>query len=235
MKTIVLPDLTIETECDLEITMMVLGGRKPATGWMRSVDFHSGIWAVDSGVDPCFDAGILPDKLVGDGDSASPEAWKWAADSGADVRKFDRDKDLTDFQIALGLLSRQDEGSEKALFVTGGFAGRFDHLWSTVVSFLNCGGGIRPLGMADEREGMIFLHGPERLKISFGKVPGAISLISFTGESRGVSIKGVRWPLDNVVLKYGEPYSVSNRLDGGREAEVSAADGTVGVYWVWEA
>jgi len=32
LKTIVLPDLTIETECDLEITMMVLGGRKPATG-----------------------------------------------------------------------------------------------------------------------------------------------------------------------------------------------------------
>ncbi len=73
MKTIVLPDLTIETECDLNITMMVLGGRKPAAEWMRSVDLHTAWnWAVDSGVDPCFEAGILPDKLVGDGDSASP-------------------------------------------------------------------------------------------------------------------------------------------------------------------
>ncbi len=234
MKTIVLPDLMIETECGTDITMMVLGGRRPAAEWMRSVDFHGSLWAVDSGVDLCFDAGILPDKLVGDGDSASPEAWKWAVDNGVDVSKFEKDKDLTDFQLALDLLSQKDKACEKALFVTGGFAGRFDHLWSTVVSFLNCCGNIRPLGMADEREGMIFLHGPEGLKISFSRTPGAISLISFTGESRGVSIKGVKWPLEDVVLKYGEPYSVSNRLADGREAEVSVGCGTVGVYWVWE-
>ena len=64
MKTIVLPDLTIETECDLDITMMVLGGRKPSADWIRSLDLHIRLWAVDSGVDPCFEAGILPDKLV---------------------------------------------------------------------------------------------------------------------------------------------------------------------------
>lgn len=234
MKKIVLPDLTIETECGNDITMMVLGGRKPATGWIRSVDFHSGLWAVDSGVDPCFEAGILPDRLVGDGDSASPEAWRWAVDNGVDVTKFDRDKDLTDFQIALSLLSEKDEQSEKALFITGGFAGRFDHLWSTVVSFTNCPGNIKPLGIADETEGMIFLHGPEKLKIDFKRSPGAISLISFTGESKGVSIKGVRWPLEDVCLKYGRPYSISNRLADGKQAEVSVKEGIVGVYWVWE-
>ena len=233
LKTIALPDLTIDTECCPDITLMVLGGRKPAAWWLSSIDFHRRLWAVDSGVDLCFDAGILPDRLVGDGDSASPAAWKWALDNGVDVSKFDRDKDLTDFQIAVDLLS-QKEGREKALFVTGGFGGRFDHLWSTVISFLNCGASIRPLGMADETEGMVFLHGPGSLKMSFGKCPGAISLISFTGESRRVSIKGVRWPLEDVVLKYGEPYSISNRLAEGSEAEVSAESGTVGVYWVWK-
>ncbi len=74
---------------------------------MRSLDLHISLWAVDSGVDPCFEAGILPDKLVGDGDSASPEAWQWAVDNGSDVSKFNRDKDLTDFQIALDLLSEK--------------------------------------------------------------------------------------------------------------------------------
>ena len=234
LKTIVLPDVTIETECSPDITLMVLGGRKAAAWWITSLDFHRRLWAVDSGVDLCFDAGILPDRLVGDGDSASPEAWKWASDNGADVSKLDRDKDLTDFQIAIDLLSQKEEDSEKALFVTGGFGGRFDHLWSTLISFLNCGRNIRPLGMADETEGMIFLHGPGSLKMSFGRHPGAISLISFAGESRGVSIKGVRWPLEDVVLKYGKPYSISNRLAEGREAEVSVKNGTVGVYWVWE-
>ena len=234
MKTIVLPDLTIETECDLEITVMVLGGRKPSAGWIRSLDFYKSLWAVDSGIDPCFEAGIMPDRLVGDGDSASPEAWQWAADNGVDVSKFNRDKDLTDFQIALDLLSGKGGEKKKALFITGGLAGRFDHLWATVISFLNCGKNIRPFGMADDIEGMIFLRGPEKLKIDFKRSPGAISLISFTGVSSGVSINGVRWPLEAVALKYGKPYSISNRLAGGRKAEVSVGEGTVGVYWVWE-
>ncbi len=73
MKTIVLPDLTIEIECDLNITMMVLGGRKPSADWMRSLDFYKNLWAVDSGIDPCFEAGILPDKLVGDGEAPLPK------------------------------------------------------------------------------------------------------------------------------------------------------------------
>lgn len=234
MKTIALPDITIEKECDIAITMMVLGGRKPSVCWMRAIDFYNSLWAVDSGVDPCFEARILPDRLVGDGDSASLEAWQWAVDNDVDVTKFNKDKDLTDFQIALDLLSEKDERKEKALFITGGFAGRFDHLWATVISFLNCGKNLIPLGMADEIEGVIFMHGPEKLKIDFKKRPGAISLIPFTGEGSGVSIKGVRWPLKDVSLKYGKPYSISNRLAGGREVEISLDEGTVGVYWVWE-
>lgn len=234
MIKIALPDMTIESECDNDITMMVLGGRKPSAGWMRTIDFYKSLWAVDSGVDTCFEAGILPDRLVGDGDSASPEAWQWAVDSGVDVLKFNRDKDLTDFQIALDLLSGKDETKKKSLFITGGFGGRFDHLWSSIISFLNCGKNISPLGMADETEGIIFLHGPEKLKIDFKRSPGAISLIPFTYESRGVSIKGVMWPLEDVCLKYGKPYSVSNRLAGGSEVEVCVGEGTVGVYWVWK-
>ncbi|NLD04694.1 MAG: thiamine diphosphokinase, partial [Synergistaceae bacterium] len=157
MRTIALPDITIEKECDLDITMMVLGGRKPSVCWMGAIDFYKSLWAVDSGVDPGFEAGILPDRLVGDGDSASPEAWQWAMDHGVDVSKFNRDKDLTDFQLALDLLSKKDERKEKSLFITGGFAGRFDHLWATVISFLNCEKNVIPLGMADEIEGLIFL------------------------------------------------------------------------------
>ncbi|MDD4159798.1 MAG: thiamine diphosphokinase [Synergistaceae bacterium] len=235
MKAIVLPGLTIESECDLEITMMVLGGRKPSADWMRSLDFYRSMWAVDSGADPCFESGMLPCRFVGDADSASTEALQWIKDNGVDISRFKRDKDLTDFQIALDLLSKENSGRERALFITGGFAGRFDHLWAAVISFLSCAKNIRPLGMADQTEGIIFLHGPEKLRMDFRKLPGAISLISFTCESRGVFIDGVRWPLEDVVLKYGEPYSISNRLAGGREAKISVGQGTVGVYWVWDA
>lgn len=234
MRTIALPNITIEKECNVDITMMVLGGRKPSVSWLRTINFYRNFWAVDSGVDSCFEAGILPDRLVGDGDSASPEAWQWAVDNGVDVSKFNKDKDLTDFQIALDLLSGKDERKKRALFVTGGLGGRFDHLWATLISLLSCGKQVIPLGMADEIEGILFLHGPERLKMNFKRVPGAISLIPFSDESSGISIKGVRWPLEDVSLKYGKPYSVSNRLAGGMEVEISLNMGTLGVYWVWE-
>lgn len=234
MKKIVLPDLIIEIECPDDITTMVLGGRKPSPEWLSSLDFLKNIWAVDSGIESCFDSDIVPDKLVGDGDSASPEAWQWAVDKGVDVSKYSMEKDRTDFQLALELFSEKAGNEEKSLFLTGCFGGRFDHLWSTLISFLSGEKNVRPLGMADEIEGMILLNGPGRLDLNFSKPPGAISLISFTTVSRGVSVEGVRWPLENVVLEYKDPYSISNRLSGGKKAGVSVTEGTVGVYWVWE-
>ncbi len=42
-----------------------------------------------------------------------PEAWKWAVDNGSDVSKFNKDKDLTDFQIALDLLSQKTRGKRR--------------------------------------------------------------------------------------------------------------------------
>ena len=234
MKKIVLPNLIIETECPEDITMMILGGRKPSAEWLSSLDFQKNLWAVDSGIESCFDSDIVPNKLVGDGDSASPEAWQWAVDNGVDVSKYGREKDRTDFQLALELFSEQAVNREEALFLTGCFGGRFDHLWSTLISFLTAAKNVRSLGMADEIEGMILLNGPGRLNLNFIRSPGAISLISFTAVSRGVSVGGVRWPLKNVVLEYKNPYSISNRLTGGEKAEVSVAEGTVGAYWVWE-
>jgi len=234
LKKIVLPNLIIETECPDDITMMVLGGRKPSAEWLSSLDFQKNIWAVDSGIESCFDSNIVPDKLVGDGDSASPEAWQWAVDNGVDVLKYGREKDRTDFQLALELFSERAGDEAKALFLTGCFGGRFDHLWSTLISFVSAGKNVKPLGLVDEVEGMILLNGPGSLDLSFSKPPGAFSLISFTAVSRGVSVKGVRWPLENVVLEYKNPYSISNRLADGEKAGVSVAEGTVGVYWVWE-
>lgn len=234
MKRIVLPDLIIETKCPEDITMMVLGGRKPSIDWLSSLDFLKSIWAVDSGIESCFDSDIVPDKLIGDGDSASPEAWQWAVDKRVDVSRYGSEKDRTDFQLALELFSEKAVNKEEALFLTGCFGGRLDHLWSTLISFISAGGNVRPFGMADEMEGMILLEGPGRLDMSFSRPPGAFSLISFTTVSRGVSVEGARWPLKDVVLEYKDPYSISNRLANGEKVGISLAEGTVGVYWVWK-
>ena len=232
LRELVLQDLRIKTNNTNEILLMVLGGRKLSPSWLNAVHFNKCTWAVDSGVDCCFEAGMVPEKLIGDADSADPDAWQWARESGSMILKYDRDKNLTDFQIALDLLSKERSPEKKGVFLTGCFGGRFDHLWSTLVSFITRCDGYTPIGMADEKEGMIFLQGADSLELYFEKTPEAVSLIPFSPLCSGVSIEGVRWPLDKVRLEYGDPYSISNRIEG-KNAVISLEHGLLGVYWEW--
>ena len=214
-----------------ELLLMVLGGRAPAPEWFSSLAWRGEVWAVDRGVETCRKCGIVPYRLIGDCDSAEPSSWQWAVDGGAPVFKYESDKDLTDFQLALDLAVQS--GRSYCIAVTGAFGGRFDHLWSSVLSFLHRSDEYVPLLMADDREGLLVLKGEEELSLSFEKKPEALSLIPFSRECWGVSLRGVRWPLSDVVLEYRDPYSVSNRLADGLEAEVEVKNGLLGVYWEW--
>lgn len=228
----VLPDIQANVKNTKGETLtLVLGGRAPQLEWFSSLALGGELWAVDKGVEVCRAAGRMPDRLVGDCDSASRESWQWAVDGGAPVFQYESEKDLTDFQLALDLASELEDS--KNIFVTGAFGGRFDHLWSSVVSLLHRGDEYKPLGMADDREGVIFLRGEDSLDLEFARRPSVVSLIPFSRECWGVSIENVRWPLRDVVLEYRDPYSISNRIGDELKAAVRITTGLVGVYWTW--
>ena len=138
---------------------MVLGGRAPSPKFLASLARGCELWAVDRGVEACRAAGIAPAALVGDRDSGSAEGWRWAAERGAATREYQSDKDLTDFQLALEIFADERKNSEKNIILTGALGGRFDHLWSLTLSFLNMTRAGVPFGMMDDREGMIFVRG----------------------------------------------------------------------------
>jgi len=232
---IVLPGVTVEYEKENGALplLMVLGGRAPAPGWLAEFGFRKEVWAVDKGIDLCRRAGIVPRRLIGDKDSADPNAWRWAVENGVFVAEYESEKDLTDFQIALSLVKEEGGRGRRPVFVTACFGGRFDHLWSAVVSFLHASDGYLPVGMADDSEGMFFINGPGVCEFVFDEAPEAVSLIPFSCECRGVCLSGVRWPLKDAVLEYEMPYSISNRLDHRLRAGLSAESGLVGFYWKW--
>lgn len=214
-----------------ETILMLLGGRRASAGWLSSLSFYQHCWAIDSGVETCRAAGIIPDRLIGDGDSASAESWIWAKENGAEVHSYESEKDLTDFQLALELLSNEPAVSPKGVFLSNAFGGRFDHLESVVCSFAGWSEKYIPIGIADEKEALFMLRGGGAA-IEFRQPPEVVSLIPFT-DSCGVSISGVRWPLENVILERFRPYSVSNRPNAGNRIRAIAGEGLVGLYCAW--
>lgn len=217
---------------------MVLGGRAPDSGWLHELTgwTSADVWAVDSGVDACMASGISPSVLIGDGDSASPEAWQWARGRGAEEIRFPRDKNLTDFQLALAHWRESPEARRKMPVVTGCFGGRFDHLFSNLQSFA----GMPPRAegrmsrcMIDEREGVFLLYSEDEAEFFFKERPLAVSLLPLSNRCGGVSIEGVRWPLKDVVLKRELPWAISNEAAGGETVKISVrcGRGILGVYW----
>lgn len=210
--------------------VIVAGGRPPEAAWLKKTAAGRVVWAVDSGVDTCLDAMIEPGRLIGDCDSARPDSWKAVEARGIPVDLYPREKDLTDLQIALKSLGM--EGTRGAL-VTGCWGGRFDHLFSNVFSLLGArawGADIRCVG--DEKELLLLVRGGESIEVAWVRPPIAISLLALGERCRGVSITGVRWPLERATLTRDLPYAISNEPCGER-VQLSLEAGELAVYLGW--
>ncbi len=213
---------------------LVAGGRPPQTDWLQQTTGHcTALWAIDRGIDSCQQAQLLPARLIGDADSASSGSWQWAERQGVPVDKFAPAKDLTDLQLSLEL-SRQDFPNS-LLIVTGVFGGRLDHAMSLLFTLAH---DRRPCCLADEKELLLILRSGEKADITINapwhEDLSAVSLLPLTAKCEGLSITGVRWPLDEAELTQQLPYAVSNELlSTTKKISVSLTDGVVGVYMLF--
>lgn len=208
--------------------LLVIGGRAPEASWLCQAASCHDVWAVDHGLDACLAAGILPKRLIGDGDSAAPASWQFAETQGIPIEKFPSEKDDTDTQLALRIAK---EAGFPAAIVTGAFGGRFDHALSTVTS---CAFAPLPCLLADEREALFFVHSGEAVTFTPVQKPKAISLLPFTPRCCGVDLTGTHWPLHGATLEASSMRAVSNVLAAGSRAlTVSLQGGLLGVYFVW--
>lgn len=211
-----------------EACLLVVGGRAPEAEWLREAARGRSVWAVDHGLDACFAASILPQRLIGDGDSASPAAWQLAKEQAIPTEQFPVEKDDTDTQLAL---QSAGKAGFPAAIITGAFGGRFDHALSTAMS---CAFAPLPCLLADEREALIFVHGGESLTCTPAKAPKAISLLPFSQRCEGVEFTGVHWPLSGATLEERSMRAISNVLEPGSSSlTLSLASGLLGLYFVW--
>jgi thiamine pyrophosphokinase len=220
-------------------TLFLLGGRAPDAEWLADLACRgrAEVWAVDSGVAACRAACLVPSEILGDRDSASPRDWEWALSKGARERRYDADKDRTDFQLALSIFEKKvgDAGAKRVLLVSGCFGGAFDHLLS-IFDTLAYGEGDYFRCMIDDREGAFFLREGESATIEFAPAPEAVSLLPVSETCR-VGLSGVKWPLAGEKLERKYPWTVSNEtlpetnVIGASPVTVICEEGQAALYW----
>ena len=105
--------------------VVVAGGDPIAPADVDALPADALVIAADSGLDAATDNGIPVDLVVGDLDSASPQAIARARRAGVPISQHPIDKDATDLELALAAAVRS--GAVEIL-VLGGFGGRLDHL-----------------------------------------------------------------------------------------------------------
>ena len=226
--TISLPEVHVSYSAPLPPGELLLagGGRALCSAGVSDACGRRQLWCIDRGIDCCHRAGIVPLRLIGDGDSATAEAWQWAAANRVPIEKFPVQKDYTDTQLALDMAAAE----QKYVVLTGAMGGRFDHAYSTIFSFghSNIQGCI-----ADEQEAVFFLRGKEKINLALRRQAKAISLLPLTAAASGVTIQGVYWPLQDAELTQELPYAVSNEADG-EKITIALADGILAVYICWQ-
>lgn len=174
------------------------------------------------------DAGYLHAKRVG----AKPTLYLGDFDSLGYVPNEDNvirskpEKDDTDTALAM---SKAAEYGCGRIIVCGALGGK--RLAHTISNIQNAAGfakqGIRVLLTDGITNIEVFSNG----KLDFSaQHSGYVSVFSLSEKSEGVTIKGLKYELDNAVLKSTVALGVSNEFSG-KPAAVSVSDGVLAVMW----
>lgn len=192
-------------------TLIVTGGTVEdsfALSYFRQQGFDYLI-AADSGIRFFLQAGIRPDEVLGDFDSASPDQLRQLRNDPRIVfHQYQPEKDAVDTQLALELAL---EKNSSEIHILGGTGTRLDHMLGTV----------RLLGYAMERGISCYLidaHNrirliQERTVLKKAEQYGDyVSLIPLTTQVSGVTLTGFKYPLADYTLGGFESLGISNEI-----------------------
>ena len=172
--------------------------------------------AADGGLAVMRDCGLTPDLVIGDFDSLNAPL-----PAGVPTVKLPVEKDVTDTDAAAA------EGLKRGCSrfeIYGGLGGRPDHTlanYSLLARLSQQGKQAAAYGGGFEISAVT--NG--RIGFPAGKT-GAAAVFSWTDESRGVTIKGLKYELENGTLKSDFALGASNSFTG-EEAFVEVKEGTL--------
>ena len=210
----------------MDETVIVVTGAEPLhQDAVASLPRNAIVIAADGALDHALAAGLAPAGLVGDLDSISAEGLAWA-EQHATIQRHDPDKDHTDTELALAIAV--DFNPARLVLISGG-GDRLDHTLAAIGALGQPGLTSVPVIEAWWGSQHIrILHGPGR--VEFDVVPGTtVSLLAMHGRCKGLSISGVRWPLETERLAPLAGRGVSNVADD-EHIEITVLEGVVTIF-----
>ena len=187
---------------------------------------HTAVFAADGGLDTLNAHGISPDAVIGDFDSLSDtEKLSALREKGCEIITLPVEKDDTDTAFAAKLaLSR----GYKKLYILGGLGGvRPDHSLANLQTLVMLSKHSALGFLTDGLYAFTAIHGHSRLSFP-PTVRGDISVFSAEGEAHGVTLRGMKYKLENATLTGDFPIGVSNSFTG----EAATAELTSGSLWI---
>lgn len=186
----------------------------------------------DGGGNHVLKAGRLPDVLIGDLDSITPENLELCRQKGVRIQQFPREKDETDLELALEYavsqlklqsLSQCSSNEDiNTLWLYGATGGRVDHLMGNLALQLNFLKRGYPIHIKDPLHEIYLIRGREEIK---GRAGQELSLIPITEKVR-VTTEGLYYPLHEDVILQDSPRGISN-VFLGEQAVVQVHEGIV--------
>lgn len=211
-------------------TLIVTGGSidyKFACEYLKKYTWDYVVCA-DAGMKFCHTAGIQPDLILGDFDSVDDASYTYFKEKCPErMEQFPTHKDETDTELAL---LRAIAAGADAVTMIGATGTRIDHLLGNIQMLkLALDRGV-PCQIVDAHNRIRMVDGQIMLQKSdqFGKY---VSLLPFTPEVTGITLKGFAYEVENFTLVSGIARGVSNEL----EAETASITCQNGILLVIES
>lgn len=185
--------------------LILANGAPPGADFLKRAIARSALFVcADGGANIALLHGVMPHAIVGDLDSASPEA---LTSLDAIEVVHDPDTERTDTEKAIEwVLAR---GPFEEIVILGAMAGRLDHVVGHL-SLLRRFLGRASVVLESEHARAWLAEG----EVSITEPPGTVvSFFAIGGPATGVTTSGLRYPLRLSRLELGAQDSVSNVVD----------------------
>lgn len=164
--------------------------------------------------------GVKPDLLVGDFDTLSEKELDEFARLGTEILRFPREKDYTDTHLALleGLKRGFDE-----IVILAALGGRFDHSMANVMLLALPEAREKDIRIVSEYQEITLVS---KRRVFAGKKGDSLSLLPLSETVKGITTKGLYYPLVQGVLSIAVSRGISNCFTG-ESAEVQVEEGLI--------